>query len=65
MDAARRKLRVCLTLVVLVAIIVGLIYYFTDVYGQDKVSEGTLVQMTEERMLESRPEGEVSWQEIM
>lgn len=65
MDAARRKLRICLILVVLAAVVVGVIYYFTDVYGHDQVSEGTLVRKTQERMIESRPEGVMSWQEIM
>lgn len=43
MEDARKKLRVCLILVVAVAIIFGVIYYWGDVKGQGSVSEGTLV----------------------
>lgn len=44
MEEARRKLRVFLICVVMTAVLVGVIYYFTDVYGSNDVSEGTLVQ---------------------
>lgn len=43
MDEARKKLRVCLICVVAVAVIVGLIYYFSEMNDKNKVSEGTLV----------------------
>ena len=35
MEEARKKLRICMVLVVAAAIIVGLIYYFHDVRGKD------------------------------
>ena len=36
---ARKKLRICMVLVVATAIIVGLIYYFHDVRGKDYATE--------------------------
>jgi len=48
MEEARRKLRVFLICVVMTAVLVGVIYYFTDVYGASDVSEGTLVQYVSE-----------------
>ncbi len=47
MEEARKKLRICMVLVVAAAIIVGLIYYFHDVRGKDYATEGTLVQRYE------------------
>lgn len=47
MEEARRKLRLCLVLVVTLAVIVGLIYYFGDVKKGRNMSEGTLVKQTE------------------
>lgn len=44
MEEARRKLRVFLICVVMAAVLIGVIYYFTDVYGTSDVSEGTLVK---------------------
>lgn len=44
MEEARRKLRVFLICVVMTAVLIGVIYYFTDVYGTSDVSEGTLVK---------------------
>lgn len=44
MEEARKKLRFCLVLIVAAAIIVGLIYYFSDVKGSSDMSEGTLVK---------------------
>lgn len=43
MEEARRKMRIFLICVVMAAVLVGMIYYFTDVYGSEDVSEGTLV----------------------
>lgn len=43
MEEARKKLRVCLFFVVLLAVLIGCIYYFNDVKKQERVSEGTLV----------------------
>lgn len=47
MEEARRKLRVFLICVVMAAVLIGVIYYFTDVYGSSDVSEGTLVKAGE------------------
>lgn len=44
MEEARRKLRVFLICVVVAAVLIGVIYYFTDVYGTSDISEGTLVK---------------------
>ena len=44
MEEARRKLRIFLVCVVMAAVIIGLIYYFTDVYTSQPVSEGILVK---------------------
>ena len=48
MEEAKRKLRIFLICVVMTAVLVGVIYYFTDVYGTSDVSEGTLVQYVSE-----------------
>ncbi|MCI8560703.1 MAG: hypothetical protein HFH03_06230 [Dorea sp.] len=47
MEEARKKLRLCLVLVVTLAVIIGLIYYFGDVKKSRNMSEGTLVKQTE------------------
>lgn len=44
MDNARRKIRICLVCVVMIAVIVGLIYYFNDVKSNTDMNEGTLVR---------------------
>lgn len=46
MEDARRKIRICLVIVVTAAVIIGLIYYFNDVRGKSPMSEGTLVRQT-------------------
>lgn len=51
MEEARKKLRICMVLVVAAAIIVGLIYYFHDVRGKDHATDGTLVQRPEVQMI--------------
>ena len=43
MEEVRKKIRIFLIGIVMTAVLVGMIYYFTDVYGSDIVSEGTLV----------------------
>ena len=53
MEEAKRKLRIFLICVVMTAVLVGMIYYFTDVYGSKDVSEGTLVKsQVQENLLE-------------
>lgn len=44
MEKARRKLRVCLICVVLLAVVVGVIYYAGVVGKETEVSDGTLVR---------------------
>lgn len=46
MEEAKRKLRIFLICVVMTAVLVGIIYYFTDVYGNMDISKGTLVKIT-------------------
>lgn len=48
MDEARKKLRACLIFVVLLAVIIGCIYYFGEKSKKDHISEGTLVMAQEE-----------------
>ena len=50
MEEAKRKFRMFLICVVMAAVLVGMIYYFTDVYEGVDVSEGTLVM----RQIEER-----------
>ena len=47
MEEARRRLRLCLAVVVAAAVIIGLLYYFGDVKKGKNTSEGTLVRQTE------------------
>lgn len=44
MEEARKKLRIFLVCVVMAAVLVGIIYYFTDIYDSQSVSEGILVK---------------------
>lgn len=43
MDEARKKLRICLLCVVIVAVIAGCIYYISKERSGKTISEGTLV----------------------
>lgn len=43
MDGAKRKIRACLLFVVVLAVILGAVWYFQDRKEQAAVSEGTLV----------------------
>ena len=43
LEKVRRRIRVCLLLVVLTAAAVGLVYYFYDVRGVGSVADGTLI----------------------
>jgi len=45
MEEARRKLKIFLVCVVMTAVLIGIIYYFTDVYKATDISEGTLVMI--------------------
>lgn len=44
MEEARKKLRLCLLLVVAAAVIIGAVYYITDVRNGHDMSGGTLVR---------------------
>ena len=44
MEEARRKMRIFLICLVMLAAFIGIIYYFTDVYEGANVNEGTLVK---------------------
>ena len=44
MEEARKKLRIFLVCVVMAAVLVGVIYYFTDVYEEPIVIDGILVK---------------------
>lgn len=47
MEKARKRLRICLIAVVLLAVIVGCAYYFGDFGKEQNVTEGTLVRHSE------------------
>ncbi len=47
MEKARRRLRICLITVVLLAVAVGCAYYFGDFGRKQDVTEGTLVRQSE------------------
>ena len=44
MTEAKRRLRVCLLCVVLLAIVVGMFYYYYEANVSETISEGTLVK---------------------
>ena len=46
MDEARRKLRIFLICVVMSAVLLGVVYYYTDIHKSTDVSDGTLVELT-------------------
>ncbi|WP_461811901.1 hypothetical protein [Faecalimonas sp.] len=43
MEKERKKVRVCLFCVVLIALAVGLVYYFSDVKPAEKIDKGMLI----------------------
>ena len=43
MEKARRRIRICLFLVVLAAVCVGAIYYYYNVTGGNDMTQGTLI----------------------
>ncbi len=46
MEKSRKRLRVCLFCIVLLAIAVGLIYYFSDVRNVNEIEDGVLISGT-------------------
>ncbi len=50
MEEAKRKLRNFLICVVMSAVLLGVVYYFTDIYESTDVSEGTLVELIDSEM---------------
>ena len=47
-EKARKRLRICLIAVVLLAVVVGCLYYFGDFGKEQDVTEGTLVRETQD-----------------
>lgn len=43
MEKSRKKIRICLLCVVLVAVVVGILYYYYDSQGNVPMSKGTLI----------------------
>ncbi|MGN1166549.1 MAG: hypothetical protein ACI4S2_09030 [Lachnospiraceae bacterium] len=54
MDEARKKLRICLIFIVAIAVIIGMIYFFSDMRNKNDVSEGTLVRQIETGTLQEK-----------
>ena len=48
LEKARKRLRICLIAVVLLAVVVGCLYYFGDFGKEQDVTEGTLVRKTQD-----------------
>ena len=46
MEEGRKRVHYCLTIVVLTAIVMGLVYYYGQRQGQTTVTEGTLITIT-------------------
>lgn len=44
MDEARRKIRICLLFIVMIAALMGAVYYMNDAKGGNNMEEGTLVR---------------------
>lgn len=44
MEKAKRKVRICLICVIMVAIIVGIFYYYNELGKENLHGEGTLIQ---------------------
>lgn len=49
MDRAKRKIRACLLFVVVLAVVLGFVWYVQDRKEQTELTEGTLVKMEEIR----------------
>ena len=45
MERAKRKVRVCLIFVVMLAVVLGIIYYYNEMRSEDLEAERTLVQV--------------------
>ena len=43
MEKIRRRVRFCLLFVVIVAVAVGVLYYYGEMHGQTTITEGTLI----------------------
>lgn len=44
MNEARRKIRICLLFIVMIAALMGVVYYMNDVRDGNNMEEGTLVR---------------------
>lgn len=50
MESGRRKIRICLTIMVLIAVVAGICYYYSSAGKADRYkSDGTLVNSQEEQ----------------
>lgn len=43
MEKARKRVNLCVFVVVLTAIVIGILYYYGEIHGQPTVSDGTLI----------------------
>lgn len=43
MEKAKRRVRICLLVVVMTAVIMGILYYFNELQGEAISGEGTLI----------------------
>ena len=53
MDRAKRRVRICLLCVVMLAIIVGILYYYHDLGDSGVKAEGTLVSLWRQKKVQS------------
>lgn len=54
LEKARKRLRICLIAVVLLAVVVGCMYYFGDFGKEQDVTEGTLVRESQDTQIDAR-----------
>ena len=50
MEKSRKRLRVCLFFLVMLAILAGCIYYFSDIRSTGEIEGGVLVRKTKTQM---------------
>lgn len=50
MEGSRKKLRICLFFIVLLAVLAGFIYYFSDVRSTGEIEDGVLVKRAKVQM---------------
>lgn len=47
MDKMRKRIRICLLCVVMTAVVVGLLYYYSEMQGEGAMNRGTLISNIE------------------